>query len=131
MKSLLKAIAIAFLLFTLWIIYAANTGKDNLFFDIVIRIPNGDKFGHFFLFGILTLLLNLALEFRSYQRLPLGTVFVFVFVVLEEWSQYFLPDRSLDIVDLIANWLGVLIFTYISFLLYKNKTLEFKKLNEK
>ena len=124
MNKFLQGIAVAFLLFILWIIYAADTGKKSIFFEIVDMIPNGDKIGHFFLFGILTLLLNLALRFkrfRLWQKLPMGTVLVTVFVVLEELSQAFFPKRTMDITDLIADVLGILCFTLIGYLLFEKK----------
>ncbi|WP_296383999.1 VanZ family protein [Winogradskyella sp.] len=132
MSKSLQGIVIAFFFFILWIIYSADTGKSNVFFDIVSIIPNGDKLGHFFLFGILALLINFALRFKSitiWQKLPLGTVLVSVFVILEELSQGFLPNCTIDIADLIADGLGVFIFTLIGYLLFENKELDLKKAN--
>ena len=117
----LRRITICFSLFILWIIYAADTGLDNVFFVLVDAIPYGDKLGHFFLFGILTLLLNLALRFKHLNQLPLGSLLVFAFVILEELSQYFFPNRTLDIADIIADVLGILAFTYIGYVLFKTK----------
>ena len=130
MRKLLKVSTVVFLLFILWIIYSADAGKNTIFFDIVNTLPYGDKIGHFFLFGFLTLLLNLALNFKPvklWQKLPLGTVLVSIFVLLEELSQVFFPNRTLDIADLIADGLGILIFTFIGYLLFENKILGLKK----
>lgn len=118
----LKGLSIAFLLFVGWIIYSADVGNHNIFFDFVKAIPNGDKLGHFFLFGVLTLLVNLGLNFKRFKlwkRLPLGTVLVSTFVLFEELSQAFFPNRTLDIIDLIADGSGIIAFTYIGYLLFE------------
>lgn len=124
MSNLFKGITVVFILFISWIIYSADTGKQNIVFNIIEDVPYGDKLGHFFLFGILTLLLNIALKYRRFkywQKLPLGTFLVILVVLLEELSQGFLPNRTLDIMDLIADALGILTFTYISYLLFTNR----------
>jgi hypothetical protein len=115
----LQGIAIAFILFVGWIIYSADVGNNTIFFDVVKAIPNGDKLGHFFLFGVFTLLVNLGLNFKTWKGLPLGTVLVSIVIILEELSQAFFPNRTLDIVDLIADGLGVLAFTYLGYWLFE------------
>lgn len=132
MRKLFLGITIVFLLFIILIIYSADTGRNNIFFDFVNWLPFGDKIGHFFLFGIFTLSLNVALKFKRvklWQKLPLGTVLISIVVILEELSQAFFPNRTLDITYLIADALGILFFTYISYLLYESKTFGLPKLN--
>ena len=126
MNKLFQGITVVFLLFIFWIIYSADTGGKNIFFKFVNYLPFGDKLGHFFLFGILTLLLNTSLKYKQvklYIKLPLGTVLVSLFVIIEELSQAFFPNRTLDITDLIADGLGILLFTNISNLLVIKKSL--------
>ena len=132
MSKLLQGITVVFLFFILWIIYSADTGKHNVFFYLTDKIPYGDKLGHFFLFGILALLLNIALRFKRFklwQKLPLGTVLVSLFVILEELSQAFFPNRTLDITDLLADGLGILVFSGISYLLFDHRSLGLEKSN--
>jgi hypothetical protein len=131
MHRFFQGITAVFFLFILWIIFSADTGSHNIFFEFVNSISNGDKLGHFFLFGIFTLLLNLALRFKTikvWQKLPFGTVLVSIFVLLEELSQAFFPNRTLDIADLTADGLGVLTFTFIGYYLFENKLLSLNKL---
>ncbi len=126
MSNLLKVITILFFLFIVWIIFSADTGQANIFFDIVNTVPHGDKLGHFFLFGLLTLLLNLVLNFKSFRNwkmTPLGSILVFVFVTIEELSQAFFPNRTMDINDFIANVLGILVFTFMGYFLFKNRVI--------
>jgi len=107
-----------FFLFLCWIIYLANTGSDSVFFDLVDRLPYGDKVGHFGLYGVLTLLLNLGLGCRSVAvggiKLLSGSLVVLVFAVGEELTQGFLPSRTMDITDVIADLLGILAFGYLA-----------------
>lgn len=104
--------------FILWIIYLANTGGNSIFFDLIRHIPYGDKVGHMLLFGLLTYVANLALQSRHFSlgRIPLyyGAVLVSIFVLSEEISQGFIPSRTLDIVDLIADAVGITLFSYLS-----------------
>ena len=121
MDKLMKGITIVFFLFIAWIIFSADTGRSNVFFEIVNEIPYGDKFGHFFLFGLLTFLLNVALRFKRWKKLPLGTALVSVFVTLEELSQMFFSNRTMDWADLMADGFGIFFFTYIGFLFSKSR----------
>lgn len=133
MSKLFKVIAAVSVLFVLWIIFSADLGLKNIFFDLTNAVPYGDKLGHFFLFGILTLTVNIALKYKRtkfWKKLPLGTLLVSIFVVIEELSQAFFPNRTLDITDLIADALGILVFTYISYLLFKNDVLGLTEANK-
>ena len=113
-------IALACFSFILWIIYLADTGSSSIFFKLARRVPYGDKFGHIFLFGILTITFNFASKFKSYSlgkfNLYFGTTAVTIFVILEELSQGLFPTRVLDLADLTADFIGIIIFTYFSHL---------------
>ena len=121
MYKVISTISVSFFVFIGWIIYLANTGQKSIFFDLVARIPYGDKLGHFCLFGCLTLAANLLLKFRrvnfSNVTIYTGTVLVFLFVLIEEFSQHFIPNRTLDGVDLIADILGIMLFNFLTILL--------------
>lgn len=126
MYKVISTISVSFFVFIGWIIYLANTGQKSIFFDLVARIPYGDKLGHFCLFGCLTLAANLLLKFRrvNFSNVPIsnvpiytGTVLVFLFVLIEELSQHFIPNRTLDGVDLIADILGIMLFNFLTILL--------------
>jgi len=104
--------------FILWAIYMANIGERTIFFEFTEHIRNGDKYGHFLLFGIFTPLLIVALRFSCFTwgRLKVykGTLYIAVFVVLEELIQMFVPRRTVALADLAASGLGVLVFTLIT-----------------
>ena len=125
MQKIIILISIVFALFIARIIFLADTGGDSIFFDLVKALPYGDKIGHLCLFGCLTLLLNWAADFRvfKFSRLPVyyGALFVSVFVVLEELSQGFFPTRTLDITDLMADAVGITLFSFLSYGIHKYK----------
>ncbi|XHX80444.1 MAG: VanZ family protein [Stenomitos frigidus ULC029] len=77
------------------------------------RIPFYDKVGHLVLYGIATYLGHRVLQYR---RLRLGTIalplFPFLFAIgalTEELLQVFSPNRTLDAIDLIASFLGIIL----------------------
>lgn len=119
MKShFIKLLAASFTLFIFWIIYTADTGGTIIFTRMIKFLPYPDKWGHFMLFGVLSLLINMALQYQRIsvfnKRIYLGTLLVSVFAFLEELSQGFLATRSLDHLDLLADAFGILLFTYIA-----------------
>lgn len=123
LKTFFPLCAVMFFCFILWIIYLANTGQNSIFFQFVASIPYGDKLGHFCLFGVLTLATNLAFKFKSFSfysmEVFLGTILVLSFVVIEEFSQYFIPNRSFDLIDLTADFVGIVFFNIMTSYLNK------------
>ena len=123
-KTLLPLCAVVFFGFILWVIYLANTGQNSVFFKLVASIPYGDKVGHFCLFGLLTLATNLAFKFKYFivysAKIFLGTLLVFSFVIIEECSQYFIPNRTFDFMDLSANFIGIIFFNVVTVYISKS-----------
>ncbi len=81
------------------------------FLGWVNSLPFGDKAGHFVLIGTMAHLLNFALRFKvlSVGRLgsQLGGLLVLTVITGEEFSQIWIPGRTFDLGDLVANSLGV------------------------
>ena len=104
-------IRLAFVLFTsafVSLIVLADRGQIGLIWEYVALVPFGDKLGHLGLVGTLTVLLNLTLKRRKAGPLMLGSLLVLAGMMLEECSQYFIPARSFDGFDALANLVGVL-----------------------
>jgi hypothetical protein len=122
MRKWLWILALGFFFFILWVIYLADSGGSSVFFDWVRKTPNGDKIGHFFLFGVLTLLMIAASGFRvcRIKWLPLyyGAIGVFLFVLLEEISQIFFATRTFDLKDLTADVAGISFFSGLAALIH-------------
>lgn len=121
MVRLFGALSALFSLFLGWIIFSADTGQTNLFFDLVKRVPYGDKWGHLLLFGTLTLLVILGTNFKRVSLGGLkpysGAVAVAVIVFIEECSQAYFPQRTFDLFDLLADTFGILLFSWFSYLI--------------
>jgi len=124
-KRIINTITISFTLSILWVIYTADTGGTIVFVKMIKFLPFPDKFGHFFLFGILAMLLNVAFTFKKTQIFKLsiytGSLLVSTFAILEELSQGFLPTRSMDHLDIFADGLGIMLFTAITNYLKNSK----------
>jgi len=107
--TLLSILAAAFIL---WVIYLANAGATSVFFSFIQHIPFGDKLGHFGLFGSLTLLVLAATNGKSVgvsgQRWYIGSLIILLFVTAEEISQLYIPSRTFDVFDWLADVAGIL-----------------------
>jgi VanZ family protein len=106
-----KWLAIAFSIFIIVVIILADMGTLPGLIRGLYDFPNGDKLGHFILYGILSLLLNLAFTLRPGVNLPRTILTVSLVLALliglEEWSQSLFDSRTMDIVDLLASYAGV------------------------
>ncbi|MEQ9168048.1 MAG: VanZ family protein [Fulvivirga sp.] len=111
--------AIVFFAFIIGLIVQVDLNKKNLLIDIVHKIPFGDKLGHFILFGILALLVNMAMRFRKARLLGrhfhIGSVLVLLFAVVEEFSQLAFSSRTFDLVDMLFDLFGVGLLSSIGF----------------
>ncbi len=107
---------LGFFLFIGGIIYLADTANYNFAFYWVGSIPYGDKIAHASLYGVMALLLNYGLNFKSKKILgfsmQIGALIVLTFAGLEELSQYWLPSRSCDFFDFVADTVGVVLCSW-------------------
>lgn len=125
-SKLIRIASIGFFIFILWIIYVVDTGSQSALFKLLPSIPNRDKIGHFLLFGLLTLAFNFIFKFKTIEwgkvRPYLGSMLVLLFVIIEEFSQGFIATRTMDFKDLVADALGILLFTWVSYFVGKART---------
>ena len=114
----MKWITILFALFILLIIALADTGNLGIL-KLANKLPYGDKAGHFILYGILALLVDLTL-FRSFPLRSPKLVAVAcgltlaLLIGLEEFSQQFFAERTFSLRDLIASYLGLIFFSWLA-----------------
>jgi len=114
----MKWLAFFFTLFIILIIILADLGQLG-FLKILNQIPFGDKIGHFVLYGILTLLLDLSLTRalpnpnRKLIILRIASILALL-IGLEEYSQQFFAKRTFDLVDLTFSYLGVIFFSWLA-----------------
>ena len=113
MKSnILKIVApLGFFIFISSIIFIADNANYNFALRWVGAIPYGDKLGHATLYGVMAMLLNYGLSYRKIKGVQLGAVLVLTFAILEEFSQIYIPSRTFDLYDILADIVGVLIFS--------------------
>ena len=124
---------LGFFIFIAFIIYLADTANHNFAFNLIGHIPYGDKLMHGVLYGVMALFLNFGLNYKSIGvrcplyhfvslrkkvdtrpliHMQLGAVIVLVFATIEEISQYWLPSRTFDLFDLLADFVGVILFSF-------------------
>ena len=108
---------LSFFLFISFIIYLADTADHNFAFRLIGHIPYGDKLMHGLLYGVMAFLLNYGLNFKSKKifgfNLQIGAMIVLTFAGLEEITQYWLPSRTCDVFDFVADTVGVTLFSLI------------------
>lgn len=114
----MKWFAILFGVFIVFIIFLADSGLLDIL-GFINRIPYGDKAGHFLLYGILTLLIDLSFLQAHSESIPgliilLVALILALFIGLEEYSQRFFESRTSDWVDLIFSYLGVIFFSWLA-----------------
>jgi polysaccharide biosynthesis protein VpsQ len=115
----MKYISVLFFIFIVTIIVLADNGSLPHSIRAIYDFPNGDKLGHFILYGLLNFfftrafLSSLPSKPRNWVALSVGLALAF-FISLEEWSQQFFSDRTSDVVDLLASYAGVVTFGFLA-----------------
>ncbi len=122
---MMKWLTILFTLFIILIIVLADTGNLGIL-SLVNRIPFADKVGHFILYGILALLINLTF-FRSFplqsrKRVAVISGLILALLIgLEEFSQRNFPTRTFSLGDLTASYLGLIFFSWVALRIPRRK----------
>jgi VanZ family protein len=121
----LKRLTVVFILFILLIILIADLGLGPELFFFLPYIPGGDTTGHFVLIGLLAFLVNMTLRAAHVTvagaSLLKGSVIITIIVTLEEFSQLFLDNRGFSLVDLAADYAGILLFGWLAIQLTKRR----------
>ncbi|MEO1373013.1 MAG: VanZ family protein [Cyanobacteria bacterium J06635_10] len=82
------------------------------------QFPYYDTILHFLLMGFSAFLGHLAFNKRQISilnfSLPLVPILISFFVFIEECLQMFSPHRNFDLVDLAANFCGIVVFTLLA-----------------
>ena len=115
---MLKWLTVLLGLFIILIIILADTGHLGIL-SYINGIPYADKLGHFILYGVLALLVNLTLlrAFPAYDRVRLVVISSLVLALLiglEEFSQRSFSTRTFSLGDLSASYLGVISFAWLA-----------------
>jgi VanZ family protein len=106
-----------FVLFIGAIIILADRGTLPDPIKIMYAFTWGDKVGHFILMGTLTFLINLSCSAKKIRLFStsvlLGSLIVAAAVILEEISQIFISTRSFSLLDLSADFLGIIFASWL------------------
>jgi hypothetical protein len=94
----LRVITLLFFLFICFVIFSADTSRIPSWMYLIYHFPNGDKVGHFVLYGIMAFLMNISFPNWTYRlaftTIPGGGLLFAFFSILEEISQSFFASRS-------------------------------------
>ena len=117
-RYLVLSIAWVFFTFYLLIIYSHKESST-------ISFPFLDKVVHFILFFIQSILItNTLYEYSDRNNriiLIASIILLLLFGLIIEIQQIYLPYRTFEIMDLIANFLGVLFGSFVVIYFRKNK----------
>lgn len=123
----MKWLTAAFAGFIVLVIVVADVGLGRTLFTFLEHVPGGDKTGHFVLMGVLSLLVNLSLGAARVTLGPVsalkGSLIVAALVTLEELSQVFLAYRGFSLLDLAADFAGIVLFGRLAALITARRAL--------
>lgn len=109
----MKYFAALFLVFIIGVVILADMDQLPAFVHAIYDFPNGDKLGHFALFGSLNFFITRAIlsslpsRPRGWVTLSIGLTLA-LFVGLEELSQKFFITRTFSYLDLISSYCGMI-----------------------
>ena len=107
------AIFVAYASFILSVLWVMDTGRGQLVQAFVATHAYSDKLAHCVLMGALCLLLNVALAAPvvhiAYRPVLKGSLWLGAIIVLEELSQLYIAHRTFDLLDLLADFVGIAI----------------------
>jgi VanZ family protein len=116
----MKYISALFFIFCVAVIVLADSGNLPRPIRAIYDFPNGDKLGHFILFGVLTFSITRAFlsafpsKPRVWATLLIGLILALL-IGLEEFSQKFFSTRSFSFIDLLASYAGIVTFAFLAF----------------
>jgi hypothetical protein len=112
----IRWLTLGFVLFLGLIFFWADRGSLPGPIVALYAFPQGDKVGHFVLYGLLSFLLclgfpNLSLKIRG-RSIPAGLLIALTVALVEEASQALFQTRTASLADLASGWLGALLFAW-------------------
>lgn len=112
--NLLESNKKKYLLYPLWIYWFILFVLTSYPSDALPAFGVGDKFEHLIAYFVLSILIYLNFYFQDKYKLfnkrpALYTVLIgCVYGILDEIHQFFIPGRYFDLLDLAANFIGVI-----------------------
>ena len=115
----MRYFAALFLAFIIGLIVLADADLLPDFINAIYDFPNGDKVGHFVLYGLLNFFItraflsSLPTRRGGWVTLSVGLILA-LFVALEELSQMFFSARTFSLLDLTASLLGIIVGGWVA-----------------
>lgn len=115
---MMKYVAVLFTIFIILVIILADRGLLGPL-HFIYDFPYGDKAGHFILYGLLNFFITLA-SIRSFLRFDPKRVALSIGLILalligaEEYSQKFFANRTFDLIDLLASYIGLVVGGWVA-----------------
>ena len=116
----MRYFAALFLAFIIGLIVLADADLLPDFINAIYDFPNGDKVGHFVLYGLLNFFItraflsSLPIRRGGWVTLSVGSILA-LFVALEELSQMFFSARTFSLLDLTASLLGIIVGGWVAY----------------
>ena len=116
----MRYFAALFLAFIIGLIVLADADLLPDFINAIYDFPNGDKVGHFVLYGLLNFFItraflsSLPTRRGGWVTLSVGLILA-LFVALEEFSQKYFASRTFSLLDLTASLLGSVIGGWVAY----------------
>mgnify|MGYP003563810994 CR=1 FL=1 len=116
----MRYFAALFLAFIIGLIVLADADLLPDFIKAIYDFPNGDKVGHFVLYGLLNFFItraflsSLPTRRGGWVTLSVGLILA-LFVALEEFSQMFFSARTFSLLDLTASLLGIIVGGWVAY----------------
>jgi polysaccharide biosynthesis protein VpsQ len=109
----IRLLQIVYCTFILLAVVLADLGLMSWFREYASQYPGIDKAIHFILVGGLSWVLIFAFNAKRMNLLGsslyVGTILTFALVTLEECSQLLIATRRFELLDLLADYLGILV----------------------
>lgn len=116
----MRYFAALFLIFIIGLIVLADADLLPDFINAIYDFPNGDKVGHFVLYGLLNFFItraflsSLPTRRGGWVTLSVGLILA-LFVALEEFSQKYFASRTFSLLDLTASLLGIIVGGWVAY----------------
>ena len=116
----MKYVAVIFLLFIIGVVILADADLLPDFVRELYDFPNGDKIGHFVLYGLLNFFItraflsSLPTRRGGWVTFSVGLILA-LFIALEEFSQKYFASRTSSYLDLFASFLGVIVGGWVAY----------------
>ncbi len=105
----MKYISVFFLIFVIAVIVLADNGNLPYSIRALYDFPNGDKIGHFILFGLFDFVLTCAILSSRPFKYPVR-VTLSIGLILALFLPKFFSTRTFDLLDLLAGYAGIFTF---------------------